>query len=191
MKNIPKRRLYYTSGFGKFKQMNARFVFSFFVYTLLCSTNFLYATTETLESLVEPNLSKSFELQLTSEESPLTNSAGDDNINILQQHESSGGMTNTEEDLFEWWTNSFGEGHTIDKTITTDVQLETLELYPNPVTNNVYLNLKKTTLVQVYGLTGQMVQYDITQNSLYISSLPKGIYTLKAKEQLPAILIKQ
>lgn len=69
-----------------------------------------------------------------------------------------------------------------DKTIlSADIPNinDTVHLYPNPVNNTFYLS-KKIDSVTVYNMLGQeVISFSDNRNQYDVSSLKKGIYTLK------------
>jgi hypothetical protein len=61
---------------------------------------------------------------------------------------------------------------------------ETLELYPNPVTNVLLFNdLREVQSVTVYNINGQeMIKGDLINNSINVSQLSEGLYFIRINE---------
>lgn len=93
------------------------------------------------------------------------------------------------------------DGTCVDTSVCTFVSLTTIvscrendfRFYPNPFSTSITLYAKNNTTVNMYNLTGEMINtYYVTQgsNSIDLSELPKGVYYLKNGSKVER-LIKQ
>ena len=61
-----------------------------------------------------------------------------------------------------------------------DINIQPLSLSPNPVANNLILNLQETGCIKIFTASGQMVRSSFLEgNVLSVSNLPKGAYLLQ------------
>ncbi len=57
------------------------------------------------------------------------------------------------------------------------------DIYPNPATNMLHLNIDKATEVYIFSIEGKLMkQYKSNNNTIYIGELPKGIYLIHLKD---------
>ena len=77
---------------------------------------------------------------------------------------------------------------------TDDAFLETFKMYPNPANRNkVYFNITENVSVKVYNVLGKLIdkrELNQKNNSLDVSSLPKGMYFVKVSSNKKSILKK-
>ena len=59
---------------------------------------------------------------------------------------------------------------------------ESKKLYPNPVENNLYLDIADGAVVSVFDMTGRMVKREHYTGQLDVSQLVPGIYTIKVDD---------
>ncbi|MBR4917905.1 MAG: leucine-rich repeat protein [Bacteroidales bacterium] len=69
---------------------------------------------------------------------------------------------------------NFAEGVSIDEW-----NAETVKVFPNPTTDNVFITHPEVERVEVLGISGQIVKYNQGMNQISIGDLPPGIYVLR------------
>jgi hypothetical protein len=61
-----------------------------------------------------------------------------------------------------------------------DADLESIDVYPNPTTGNLYIDAMGIQKVECYNQMGQLVRvYDNVVNSIDLNNLSEGVYTLR------------
>ena len=61
-----------------------------------------------------------------------------------------------------------------------DADLESIEVYPNPTTGNLYIEAVGIQKVECYNQMGQLVRvYDNVMNTIDLNNLSEGVYTLR------------
>ncbi|MBR4645484.1 MAG: T9SS type A sorting domain-containing protein, partial [Bacteroidales bacterium] len=61
-----------------------------------------------------------------------------------------------------------------------NADLESIEVYPNPTTGNLYIDAMGIQKVECYNQMGQLVRvYDNVLNSIDLNNLSEGVYTLR------------
>jgi uncharacterized repeat protein (TIGR01451 family) len=83
-------------------------------------------------------------------------------------------------------------GNTVQHTFTLDVrstlglqapEISKSSVYPNPVSDVVYLRINSTDVtMQLYDLSGRLVQESQMATELYVGDLPRGVYLLNVVE---------
>jgi len=92
-----------------------------------------------------------------------------ENTTLLTKNECGGNLTEA---------NSAFSGDLYDSTLSaTDVVKNKLSLFPNPVVQTVSITgIEHAISIQIYTVTGQLIKSQKFQNTIDVSSLPKGIY---------------
>lgn len=114
---------------------------------------------------------------------------GEHHIDIQKQREFSGGISSMKEDQFGWLVIDLAPGQIIEGI--DDYNIKTIHLYPNPVVDVINLYLDQSTNIEIFDLTGQKHIDVHTIDKIDASTLPAGIYVLKAEGRVPAKFIKQ
>ena len=66
------------------------------------------------------------------------------------------------------------------ESFDTNADLESIEVYPNPTTGNLYIDAMNIQKVECYNQMGQLVRvYDNVRNSIDLNNLSEGVYTLR------------
>jgi len=73
---------------------------------------------------------------------------------------------------------------------TEEFKTQSLTIYPNPATNEIYFS-EELTEIAVFDLLGKKMNVSHTPNSAVISALPKGIYILKGLENDGKIITRK
>ena len=63
----------------------------------------------------------------------------------------------------------------------TEQTAEIIALWPNPVTNTLYLDIMDGTSVSIFDMTGRMVKQEHYEGKIDVSNLAPGIYAIKAE----------
>jgi uncharacterized delta-60 repeat protein len=74
--------------------------------------------------------------------------------------------------------------------VTEEFKRQSLTIYPNPATNEIYFS-EELTEIAVYDLLGKKMNVSSTLNSANISTLPQGIYILKGLENNGKIITRK
>lgn len=71
-----------------------------------------------------------------------------------------------------------------DPTGINNIKVETLNVYPNPATDNIYIkNSEKLSELSIYSVNGKMVyNTNNPSNTIDISNLTSGVYAIKATD---------
>ena len=73
-----------------------------------------------------------------------------------------------------------------------DNVLSTINCYPNPVTNQLHIDSKENIVsVALIDLSGKEIAVELVQNSINLSELSKGVYTLKITTETGRQEVKQ
>lgn len=80
---------------------------------------------------------------------------------------------------------------TVTQDVTTgvsDIEKSTINLYPNPVTNNLYVNnLSNNTKIYIFNLNGMLMTSKVSESAMEkidVSSFPKGVYTIRISDNM-------
>lgn len=112
----------------------------------------------------------------------------DNRFNIHKLREYSAGTSQVNEDQFCWMAIDLASGQVIDNIV--ELNIEAINLYPNPVADILFLDLNQTSLVEIYDISGNKLIEIIALNKINISNLAAGIYILKTEGRLPEKFIK-
>lgn len=115
--------------------------------------------------------------------------SGSNQIEILKQREMSGSLTTSKEDQFGWMIIDMAEDQNYNTV--SKVTENNLHFYPNPVTDVIYFNFSQPTHIEIFDITGNKLLEKTVSNSINISLLPVGIYTIKAQGSMPVKFIKR
>ena len=58
---------------------------------------------------------------------------------------------------------------------------ETIALWPNPATDNLYLDVMDGAIISVFDITGRMVKQERYEGKIDVSDLVPGLYAVKAE----------
>lgn len=107
---------------------------------------------------------------------------------IYKQRELSSSLTATNEDQFGWMIMDVAEDQELPSSL--DVHQNSITIYPNPVSDIIYLNFDVPTNIKIIDLTGHVLIEKTVTKSADLTILPHGIYLLKAEGLLPVKFIK-
>ena len=103
--------------------------------------------------------------------------------NTTNSHTTIEYSTNYIDDIYIDLTSEFegknvaNDGNVID---SKDAYLESIAVYPNPTTGNLYIDAMGIQKVECYNQMGQLVRvYDNVLNSIDLNNLSEGVYTLR------------
>ena len=101
--------------------------------------------------------------------------------NTTNSHTTIEYSTNYIDDIYVDLTSEF-EGKNVagEGNVNMDAYLESIAVYPNPTTGNLYIDAMGIQKVECYNQMGQLVRvYDNVLNSIDLNNLSEGVYMLR------------
>lgn len=116
---------------------------------------------------------------------------GEDLLRLVRQREMPAGGSDFHSDQFGWMVMDLAAGQPdIGTVVPEQPKRSRVAFYPNPANHMVYFSFDRPTRVEVIDLAGQTLINASVLRELKVSSLPAGVYILKAEGSLPALFVK-
>jgi len=110
-------------------------------------------------------------------------------FDIYKQREFSGSTIVTKEDQFGWMIIDMSD--TQGSGIKVNREQNNLRIYPNPVTDRLFIEIERPIYGKIFDLLGNTIIEGIIENTINVSILKSGVYILKVNGYTPYMFIKK